>query len=125
MAGGGSGSSPRSGETDQPSITGTGLPFSLGQALTQGLTQPYLHTGISGTKPRLRWTPELHEKFVAAVLALGGAERATPKGVLKLMSVPDLTIFHIKSHLQKYRVSMAEQEEQARVSINLQLSRRC
>ncbi|ESW04431.1 hypothetical protein PHAVU_011G094300 [Phaseolus vulgaris] len=75
----------------------------------------FLHTGngsgdsglvlSTDAKPRLKWTPDLHARFIEAVQQLGGADKATPKTVMKLMGISGLTLYHLKSHLQKYRLS--------------------
>ena len=56
-------------------------------------------------KRRIRWTQKLHQRFEDAVAALGGAGVATPKEILELMKAPEVTIMHVKSHLQKYRLT--------------------
>lgn len=63
--------------------------------------------------PRMRWTTSLHARFIHAVELLGGHERATPKSVLELMDVKDLTLAHVKSHLQMYRTVKTTTEKHA------------
>ncbi|KAH1054870.1 hypothetical protein J1N35_032935 [Gossypium stocksii] len=69
----------------------------------KGIGEPYLVL-TSDPKPRLRWTADLHDRFVDAVTQLGGPNKATPKAIMRTMNVKGLTLFHLKSHLQKYRL---------------------
>ena len=57
------------------------------------------------SKQRLRWTPELQSSFSKAVEDLGGLAFATPKIIQSLMKVEGLTVYHVKSYLQKQRLS--------------------
>ncbi|KAL1812732.1 hypothetical protein ACET3Z_022797 [Daucus carota] len=56
-------------------------------------------------KPRLRWTKELHDRFLGAVFELGDFFSVKAKDVLRKMNVEGLTIDHIRSHLQVIRAS--------------------
>lgn len=115
-------------------ITFVGLPNMQNQDMSLVLS--------TDAKPRLKWTPELHHRFVEAVAHLGGPDseyispyyptpfctssykiksfdnyiellmffyisilaEATPKTLMRVMGVPGLTLYHLKSHLQAFSV---------------------
>ncbi|XP_031266197.1 protein PHR1-LIKE 1-like isoform X2 [Pistacia vera] len=91
---------------------GTGLPYtpdSSQNMIKESLFRPQEmqsseFVSIASSKKRIRWTQDLHEEFLQCVYHLGGADKATPKAIFKLMKKPsEFTITNIKSHLQKYR----------------------
>ncbi|XP_051138633.1 myb family transcription factor PHL5-like [Andrographis paniculata] len=79
----------------------------------------------SSCRTRIWWTKDLHDWFVKCVDRLGGPNKATPKEILKLMDTRGLNIFHVKSHLQKYRnaknVSESMEAYQLKDALQLQL----
>lgn len=95
------------------SLDGTNLPGDACLVLT---TDP---------KPRLRWTAELHERFVDAVTQLGGPDKATPKTIMRTMGVKGLTLYHLKSHLQKYRLGKQSFKESTENSKDVGIAASC
>ncbi|CAK8542002.1 unnamed protein product [Lathyrus sativus] len=81
--------------------------------------KPSVRPYVRSKFPRLRWTPDLHFRFLHAVQRLGGQERATPKLVLQLMNIKGLSIAHVKSHLQMHRTKKVVDTNQERNVYNL------
>nr|QSD99777.1 MYB family transcription factor [Melilotus albus] len=54
-------------------------------------------------KPRVVWSIELHQQFMAVVNQLG-LDKVVPKKIMEMMNVPGLTRENVASHLQKYRL---------------------
>ncbi|XP_022949008.1 myb-related protein 1-like [Cucurbita moschata] len=86
------------------------------------IMQNYQHMNLvlsTDPKPRLKWTPELHQRFVDAVAHLGGAHKATPKSLMRAMGITGLTLYHLKSHLQKYRLGKTQKPENHSMNENM------
>ena len=67
------------------------------------------HSAACIDRPRQR---RMHANFVSAVDTLGGPKMATPKAILKEMGVPGMTVYHVKSHLQKFRMHTKQRERE-------------
>eukprot|EP00897_Mesotaenium_endlicherianum_P007383 jgi/Mesen1/6673/ME000343S05843 len=65
----------------------------------------------NGSKKRIRWTKELRELFRRAVRDLGGLDKATPKKVLRSMDWSGLSLYQVKSYLQKFRLTQHMDQE--------------
>ncbi|KAL1569364.1 myb family transcription factor PHL13-like isoform X2 [Salvia divinorum] len=90
------------GEVDDTNTIRQSSPFNPIHGLPFG-QQPATPNAATSSKTRIRWSQDLHDRFVDCVNRLGGSDKARPKAILQLMDTEGLTIFHVKSHLQKYR----------------------
>ncbi|XP_071698526.1 two-component response regulator ARR2-like [Rutidosis leptorrhynchoides] len=101
-------------DVDQSSSGNEGHNWKKSKRLNDGEEQD----GSSSKKPRLVWTVELHQQFVAAINMIG-INKAVPKRILELMNVPGLSRENVANHLQKYRKHLRDLNESQQLrSIN-------
>ncbi|KAM3270140.1 putative two-component response regulator ARR20 [Capsicum chacoense] len=64
-------------------------------------------------KNRMRWTKELHKKFMDAYYQLEADTfyKVVPKRILEIMNEPEVTREKVASHLQKFRSGLKKQKE--------------
>lgn len=74
-------------------ITGAVVSFQTTRQLQAG--QVLMHHAAA-TRPPTHWP-----HWLPLLPTAGGAFTATPKRIMQLMAVPGVTLFHVKSHLQK------------------------
>nr|GMD60819.1 protein PHOSPHATE STARVATION RESPONSE 3-like isoform X1 [Ipomoea batatas] len=87
-------------------------------------TKEVKRAALSGVrKPRFKWTVQVHQRFVDAVNQLGGIHRATPKNIMTLMDIQQITTEHIKSHLQVSDVPEISTERQNTSQTKLEFER--
>ncbi|KAL5798183.1 hypothetical protein ACOSQ2_003003 [Xanthoceras sorbifolium] len=90
------------GAVDQRVVGQQNVVFAPHPALTKRHKLP-LSLFTDNIKPRLQWTQRLHDRFLQAMMELGGPDKATPKTLKHAMALDGLALHHVKSHLQKFR----------------------